>query len=68
MLIIMAEIHKIHVRIANRENPGLEVIKLFSCLTQLSMKFQLAKTEVLKNNDFSCLRIIRHCIYPADKC
>ena len=34
--------------------PGPEVIKLFSCTTQLSMKFQLLiKAKMLKNNDFS---------------
>ena len=33
--------------------PGPEVIKLFSCSTQLSMKFQLLiKARMLKNNDF----------------
>ena len=31
-------------------SPGPEVIKLFSCSTQLSMKFQLLiKTKILKN-------------------
>ena len=30
--------------------PGLEVIKLFSCSTQLSMKFQLLiNVEIVKN-------------------
>ena len=34
---------------------GPEVIKLFSCLTQLSTNFQLLiKTDILKNKDFSC--------------
>ena len=32
---------------------GPEIIKLFSCSTQLSIKFQLLKkTELLKNTDF----------------
>ena len=34
-------------------SPGLEVIKLFSCSNQLSMKFQLLiKTKMLKSKFF----------------
>ena len=48
--------------------PGLEVIKLVSCSTQLSMEFQmLIKSKMLKNKDFSCLRIVRCCIYHGHK-
>ena len=37
--------------------PGLDVIKLFSCSTQLSMKFiLLIKTTILKSNEFQCLK------------
>ena len=40
--------------------PGVEVIKLFSCLTQLSIKFQLLiNTKMLKNKDFSCFQTLR---------
>ena len=35
--------------------PGSKIIKLFSCFTQLSAKFQLLiKNKMLKNKDFSC--------------
>ena len=35
--------------------PGPEVIKLFSCSTQLSTKFQLLiKTKILTNIEVSC--------------
>ena len=37
-----------------RLKPGLEVIKLFSCSTQMNMKFQLLiKTKTMKYKDFS---------------
>ena len=46
-----------------------EVIKLFPCSTQLSIKFQLLmKTKVLKNKNFSCCQPLRCCIYHAHKC
>ena len=36
-----------------------EVIKLFSCSTELSVKFQmLIKTIMLKNKDFSCFQTL----------
>ena len=41
-------------------------IKLFSCSTQLSMKFQLLiKAKMLKNNYFSCCQTLSWCIYPG---
>ena len=44
-----------------------EMIKLFSCSTQLSMKFQLLiKTKMLKNEDFSCFQTLSCCIYHAN--
>ena len=49
--------------------PSTEVIKLFSCSTYLSMKFQmLIKGKMMKNNDLSCFKTLRYCIYPANKC
>ena len=37
--------------------PGPKVIKLFSCSTQLSTKFQLLKkTKILTNEEVSCLK------------
>ena len=46
---------------------GPEVIKLFSCSTQLCMKFQLLiKAEILKNKEFSCFQTHRSCIYYAN--
>ena len=39
---------------------GPGVTKLFSCSTQVSMKFQLLKhTKMLKNIDFSCFQTVR---------
>ena len=49
--------------------PGPEVIKLFSCLTQLSMKFQLlTKTKIQANKEVSCFKSLRCCTYHANKC
>ena len=49
--------------------PDPEVIKLFSCSTQLSMKFQLLiKTKTPTNKEVSCFKSLRCCIYHADKC
>ena len=49
--------------------PGPEVIKLFSCSTQLSMNFQLLiKTEIPKSKEVSCFKYLSCCIYHANKC
>ena len=41
------------------KSPALEVIKLVSCSTQLSMKFQrLIKTKILKINIFYALKLL----------
>ena len=49
--------------------PGPEFIKLFSCSTQPSTKFQmLIKTKILTNEEVSHFKSLRHCIYPANKC
>ena len=46
-----------------------QVIKLFSCSTQLSMKFQLLiKTKISTNEEVSCFKSLRCCNYPAHKC
>ena len=46
---------------------GPKVIKLFSCSTQLSMKFQLLiKTKIQTNEEVSCFKSLRCCIYHAD--
>ena len=48
---------------------GPEVIKVFSCSTQLSQKFQLLiKTKILTNKNVSCFKSLRCCIYHANKC
>ena len=40
------------------ERPGPKVIKLFSCSTELSRKFQLLiKTKMLKNKDFLAVKL-----------
>ena len=39
--------------------PGPEVIKLFSCSTQLSIDFaMLITTKMLKSKDFSCFQTL----------
>ena len=46
-----------------------EIIKLYSCSTQLSMIFQLLiKPKMLKNKHFSCFKTLRGFIYHAYKC
>ena len=46
-----------------------QVIKLFSCSTQLSTKFQLLiKTKIPTNEEVSCLKSLRCCHYHAYKC
>ena len=51
----------------NKSDP--EVIKLFSCSTQLSTKFQLLiETKIPTNEEVSCLMSLRFCIYHANKC
>ena len=48
---------------------GLEVIKVFSCSTQLmSTKFQLLiKNKIPTNEEVYCLKPLRCCIYHANK-
>ena len=47
-------------------SPGPEVIKQFSCTTELRMKMLLLiKNKMLKNNDISCFKALRCCMYPA---
>ena len=54
---------------ANGPSSGPEVIQLFSCSTQLSMKFQLLiKTKIQTNEEVSCFKSFRCCIYHANKC
>ena len=48
--------------------PGPEVIKLFSCSTQLSTKFQLLIKTKIAANEVSCFKSLRCCIYHAYKC
>ena len=48
---------------------GPEVIKLFQCSTQLSMKFQLLiKTKMATNKELYYFKFLRCCIYHANKC
>ena len=45
-------------------NPGPEIIKLFSCSTQLSTKFQLLiKTKIPTNKEVSCLKSLRYVVF-----
>ena len=49
--------------------PGAEVIKLFSCSTQLSMKFKmLINIEIAKIHGIFRFNLLETAIYPADKC
>ena len=49
--------------------PGLEVIKLFSCSTQLSTKFPLLiKTKIPTNEEVSCFKSLICCTFHANKC
>ena len=44
-------------------------MKLFSCSTQQSMKFQLLKkTKIQINKDCFGFKSLRFCIYHANKC
>ena len=53
---------------AYKDKSGSEVIKLFSCSTQLSMKFRLLlKTKVAKITEVSCLKSLNCCMYHANK-
>ena len=46
-----------------------DVLNLFSCSTQLSMKFQLLiKTKIPTNKVVPCFKSLRCCIYPTNKC
>ena len=52
-----------------RPRLGPEVIKLFSCSTQLSTKFQmLIKAKIQTNVDVSFFKPLRCCLYHANKC
>ena len=56
-----------YMSIQSYSGPG--VIKLFSASTQLSAKFQLLiKSKIRTNEDVSCLKSLRCCIYHAKKC
>ena len=49
--------------------PGAEVIKLFSCSTQLSMKFKmLMNIEIAKIYGIFRFNSLKPAIYPANKC
>ena len=51
----------------HREGPN--VIKLFSCSTQLSTKFQLLiRTKIPTNKKVSCFKSLRCFIYHANQC
>ena len=48
---------------------GPEVIKFFSCSTQLSTNFQLLiKTKIPTIEEVSCFKPFRCCIYLSNKC
>ena len=51
------------------QTPGPEVIKLFTCSSQLIMKFQLLiNVEVVKNCGKFRFKTQKLVIYPAHKC
>ena len=47
---------------------GPEGIKLFSCSTQRSTKFQPINTKIPTNKEVSNFKSLRCCIYHANKC
>ena len=48
---------------------GPEVIKLFSCSTELTTKYQLLiKTKIPTNEEVFCFKSLRCGIYHANKC
>ena len=51
-----------------KKGTGPEVIKLFSCSTQLSINFQLLKKKKKTKEEVSCFKSLRCCIYDAYKC
>ena len=55
--------------LASLEDNWPKVVKLFSCSTQMSKKFQLLiNTKILSNKEVSCFNALRCCIYHANKC
>ena len=49
--------------------PGPEVIKLFSCSTQLSIKFELLiSMKISRNSAVFRARISLECYFPVHKC
>ena len=55
-----------HIDLASISGP--EVIKLFSCSTQLSTKFQLLiKAKIPTKKMFHAFSLIRYCIYHANR-
>ena len=60
---------EVHKAIGFLSNTGPEIIKLFSCSTQLSTEFQLLiKTKIPTNKEVVCFKSLKCCIYLADKC
>ena len=56
-----------------KQTVGIQALRLkknfVSCSTQLSIKFQLlVKTKIPTNEDVSCFKSLRCCIYHANKC
>ena len=50
---------------------GPEVIKLFSCSNSTEHKISAAHrnlTKIPKNEEVSCFKFLRYCIYQANKC
>ena len=46
-----------------------KVMKFFLCYTQLTTKFHpLIKTKIPTNEEVSCFKSLRCCIYHANKC
>ena len=64
---ITQEIDTDHIII--KQNTGPKVIKVFSCSSQLSMKFQmLIHIKILRNSFFLGSDKHRMLVYPAHKC
>ena len=66
---IILETNSFNRHLFLNQAPKPEVIKLFSCSTQMSTKFQLLiKIKILINEEVPCCKSLKCCIYHDNKC
>ena len=70
VLLTLCGCPSLSVPLLHETKSGPKVIKLFSCSTQLSTKFQLLIiSKLLTNEEVYCFKSLRCCIYHhANKC